>query len=142
MAVVDLDTVTVTALRALRRGRASLALALAQPDQLVFGDVFGAYQHPERFSRRFGLALARCRKQLGDDAPPVIRLHELRHTHAMLLLQAGTPVKLVSERLGHANAMITLTVYAHVMPGMQRQAADTFGALLAGPEAADLAQEV
>ncbi len=50
---------------------------------------------------------------------PAIRLHDLRHTHATLLLAAGVPVKLVSERLGHATATITLGIYAHVMPGMQ-----------------------
>lgn len=73
----------------------------------------------------------------GDDAgPPTIRLHDLRHTHATLLLKAGVPVKVVSERLGHANPMITLSTYAHVMPGMQRQAADTFAALLAPTNAA------
>jgi hypothetical protein len=60
----------------------------------------------------------------------VIRLHDLRHTHATLLLAAGEPVKVVSERLGHASATITLTVYQHVHPGMGRQAADHFAALL------------
>ena len=61
-----------------------------------------------------------------------IRLHDLRHTHATLLLRDGVPIKVVSERLGHANAMITLGVYAHVMPGMQAEAAAKFGALLTG----------
>jgi hypothetical protein len=42
-------------------------------------------------------------------------------------------VKVVSERLGHASPNITLTVYQHVMPGMGRQAADRFAALLGGP---------
>ena len=63
---------------------------------------------------------------------PRIRLHDLRHTHATLLLAAGEPVKVVSERLGHANATITLTAYQHVHPGMGRQAADRFAALLRG----------
>ncbi len=43
---------------------------------------------------------------------------------------AGCGVKVVSERLGHASATITLGIYAHVMPGMQ--AAAKFGALMAG----------
>ena len=73
-----------------------------------------------------------ARKSLGEDQLPTIRLHDLRHTHATLLLAAGVPVKVVSERLGHASAMITLGVYAHVMPGMQAEAAATFGALLSG----------
>jgi integrase len=42
------------------------------------------------------------------------------------------PVKVVSERLGHANATITLTVYQHVHPGMGREAAARFAALLEG----------
>jgi integrase len=41
---------------------------------------------------------------------PEIRLHDLRHTHATILLRAGEPVKAISERLGHASPMITLTV--------------------------------
>ena len=44
----------------------------------------------------------------------------------------GVSVKVVSERLGHASATITLTVYQHVHPGMGRQAADRFAALLEG----------
>ena len=52
----------------------------------------------------------------GEDRLPVIRLHDLRHTHATPLTVDGMPVKVVSERLGHANAIITLTVYQHVHP--------------------------
>jgi integrase len=47
-----------------------------------------------------------------------------------LLLKAGVPVKVVSERLGHANAAFTMTVYQHVLPGMQADAARTFSRLL------------
>jgi integrase len=63
---------------------------------------------------------------------PVIRPHDLRHTHTTLLLADGVPVKVVSERLDHASATITLTVYQHVHPGMGRQVADRFAALLEG----------
>jgi integrase len=41
-------------------------------------------------------------------------------------------VKVVSERLGHASVTVTLSVYAHVMPGDQRKAASRFAALVAG----------
>jgi integrase len=75
---------------------------------------------------------ARCARALGEAAPPAIRLHDLRHTHATLLLKAGTAVKVVSERLGHASSVVTLGVYAHVMPGMQREAAQAFAALVNG----------
>ena len=62
----------------------------------------------------------------------MIRLHDLRHTHASLLLADGVPVEVVSERLGHASATITLTVYRHVHPGLGGEAADGFAALLEG----------
>lgn len=65
------------------------------------------------------------------DLPP-IRLHDLRHTHATLLLAAGVPIKVVSERLGHTKITMTLDVYAHVLPAMDREAADRLGDLLAG----------
>jgi integrase len=139
--LVDLDAVNAAALRAHRRERGALSLALARPDALVFGDVFGKHLHPTRFSRRFTEAVARCRRELGDAAPAVIRLHDLRHTHATVLLAAGISVKMVSERLGHANATITLGVYAHVTQAMGRQAADTFAALLEPAPVPATAQE-
>ncbi len=61
---------------------------------------------------------------------PVIRLHDLRHTHASHLLMAGVNVKVVSERLGHASVSFTLDTYGHVMPGQQAEAAEAAAALL------------
>jgi integrase len=83
----------------------------------------------EAFNRQ---QLARCRRELGDAAPPPTRLHDLRHAHASLLLAAGTPVKVVSERLGHSSPMITLTIYQHVTATMQREAAVRFAAIDGG----------
>lgn len=60
-----------------------------------------------------------------------IRLHDLRHTHATLLLQAGVNPKIVSERLGHHSVAFTLDTYAHVMPGMQAAAVRQLSDLLA-----------
>lgn len=54
---------------------------------------------------------------------PHIRFHDLRHTHATILLRNDENVKVVSERLGHASVSITLDTYHHVLPSMQRQAA-------------------
>jgi integrase len=136
--VVDIGPNTVALLRAYRRERAGLALQLAAAEALVFGDIEGRHLHPERFSRTFSEALARCRRELaeaGQEPPPVIRLHDLRHTHATLLLSAGEPVKVVSERLGHSSAVVTMTVYAHVLPGGQRKAADRFDAMLGEAQA-------
>ncbi|MCA0145489.1 tyrosine-type recombinase/integrase [Blastococcus sp. LR1] len=130
--VVDLDAGTVAALRAYRAARGLLALDLVRDSALVLGNLDGTHRHPERFSRRFTGHIARARQALGEERLPVIRLHDLRHTHATLLLADGVPVKVVSERLGHASATITLTVYQHVHPGMGREAADRFAALLEG----------
>lgn len=57
-----------------------------------------------------------------------VGLHDLRHTHATLMLQAGVPVKVVSERLGHASVQLTLDVYARVLPAMDADAVDRFAA--------------
>lgn len=53
---------------------------------------------------------------------PKIRFHDLRHTHATMLLQQGVNPKIVSERLGHSQVSITLDTYSHVLPNMQREA--------------------
>ena len=62
---------------------------------------------------------------------PAIRFHDLRHTHATLLIAAGVPVKVVSERLGHANPGFTMATYQHVLPGMGADAANRFAAPIA-----------
>jgi integrase len=56
-----------------------------------------------------------------------IRFHDHRHTAATLLLSADVHPKVVSEMLGHAGIKITLDVYAHVLPTMQREAAGVMG---------------
>lgn len=55
---------------------------------------------------------------------PLIRFHDLRHTHATLLLKANTNPKVVAERLGHSTVKMTLDTYSHVLPSMQKEAAD------------------
>jgi integrase len=59
-----------------------------------------------------------------------IKFHGLRHTCATLLLQAGVPVHVVQERLGHKRIEVTLGIYAHVLPVMQQDAASKLAALL------------
>jgi integrase len=63
------------------------------------------------------------RPQLASAGLPPIRFHDLRHTAATLLLLANVPAKVVSELLGHSNVSITLGLYSHVLPSMQRDAA-------------------
>jgi integrase len=63
---------------------------------------------------------------------PRIRFHDLRHTAASLLLMAGENIKVVSERLGHEAIEITLRTYAHVLPTMQKSAADKVNRIFTG----------
>ena len=62
---------------------------------------------------------------------PKIRLHDLRHTTASLLLGAGVPIGDVSDRLGHATEGFTLNQYRHAVPGSQERAAKVLSKLLA-----------
>lgn len=73
---------------------------------------------------------SRWRDLLSKSGLPKIRLHDLRHTHASLLLLAGVHPKAVSERLGHSSITITLDRYSHVFPTLQQEAAEKLDELL------------
>jgi integrase len=125
---IALDDGTVSRLRdhRLRQVEQRLAAGSAWHHlDLVLTREDGSPIPPEAVSQGFRRAVATA-------GVPRIRFHDVRHSHASLLLAAGEPVKVVSERLGHASPTITLTIYAHVMPGQQQGAAATFGRLLAG----------
>ncbi|SFX53770.1 Site-specific recombinase XerD [Thermoactinomyces sp. DSM 45891] len=57
---------------------------------------------------------------------PNIRFHDLRHTHATLMLQQGEHPKIVAERLGHSDIRLTMDTYSHVLPNMQQEAVERF----------------
>jgi len=63
-------------------------------------------------------------------AVPKIRFHDLRHTHATLLLAKGVNVKVISEQLGHSNIKITLDTYSHVLPTMEEDAVNKIEEIL------------
>ncbi|KLL11467.1 MULTISPECIES: tyrosine-type recombinase/integrase [Protofrankia] len=63
---------------------------------------------------------------------PVIRLHDVRHSYASAALKAGVHPKVVSERLGHASVAFTLSFYSHVIPGMDKDAADEIASVILG----------
>ena len=99
---------------------------------LVFRREDGSLIHPDRLSQLFD-------KFVRKSGIRRIKFHGLRHTHATLMLKAGVPVKVVSERLGHADPAFTLRVYQHVQSGMQADAARVFAEMLStsradGPE--------
>ena len=91
----------------------------------VFARPNGEPLHPDYFSQTFERLIAKM------DLPR-IQLHDLRHTHATLLLKTDVPIKVVSERLGHASVAFTMQVYQHVLPGMQADAAAKFGEIVFG----------
>jgi integrase len=88
-------------------------------DDFVFIRLDGSPINPSAIT----LAFRRIIKKAGLKG---IRIHDLRHTHATLMLKAGIHPKVVSERLGHANIGITLDIYSHVLPGLQEAAAEKF----------------
>lgn len=61
---------------------------------------------------------------------PDIRFHDLRHTHASLLLLSNTHPKIVAERLGHSSIQITMDLYSHLFPNMQEDVAKSIGKML------------
>jgi len=61
-----------------------------------------------------------------------IRFHDLRHTSATLSLSNGDNVKIVAERLGHSSPKMTLDVYAHSVPTLQRESAERMETLYNG----------
>ena len=105
---------------------------------LVFTTDDGNWLHPRNVDRKYYGILAaaeqdRLRQATDGDAPlPRITMHGLARSCATLLLLHNVNPKVVSERLGHASIGITLDTYSHVLPTMQKQAADAIGAALFG----------
>lgn len=122
--LVDLDSTTVDLLESWRAWQTAEAHAVGRlPSEWVFADYNGEPIHPQSVSQAFERIVNRA-------DVPALTLHELRHTHATLLLKERVPVKVVTERLGHANPAYTMATYQHVLPGMQADAATTFQQLI------------
>jgi integrase len=122
---MPLAQITVQALRDHHRAQAELKLKTgpAYADQdLVFATPLGTSWSPSNFSRAFRTFKA----QHGF----AFRFHDLRHTHASLLLAQGAHVKVVQERLGHASVTMTMDTYSHLLPGVQEAAMERFDAAL------------
>jgi len=117
--VIALDPVTVDVLKAqaARQLEEQMRAGVAWVETgLVFTVENGGALDPESVSRYW-------RQAVKKSMLPQIRLHDLRHTHATLALQAGIHPKVVSERLGHATVSITFDTYSHAIPAMQEEAA-------------------
>ncbi|MCY9764103.1 site-specific integrase [Paenibacillus alvei] len=99
--------------------------AVYRDNDLVIGTSVGTPISPRNILRTF-------ERFLKKSELPEITIHDLRHTHASLLLKQGVHPKIVSERLGHSSIKITLDLYSHLLPNMQKETADQFGAMLFG----------
>jgi len=119
---VDLDELTVRELDRWRRQLRGEGLPHG-PDDWMFCNRAGRFLNPESLSQLFDRIVRRTEL-------PRIRFHDLRHTHASLLVAAGVPIKVVSERLGHAHPAFTMHTYQHLLPGMSAAAAEQFAALV------------
>lgn len=124
---IDLDPTTIGVLTAWRTWQSAERTAAGlDPTEWMFTDLHGEPIHPQAMSQTFDRMVRR--------APvPTIRFHDLRHTHATLLMDAGVPPKVISERLGHSRTSFTADSYQHVLPGMQADAARIFAGLVADP---------
>jgi len=135
--VIDIDPETAEVMRRHRKQQQeeyTTAGAEFTSSSLIFGKPNGDVIHPDVISQTFDKRVARVGVRR-------IRLHDLRHTHATIGLRAGVPVKVMSERLGHSTPAFTLQQYAHVIPGMQAEAAEAIARIVAeGVDQVDDAQ--
>jgi integrase len=91
--------------------------------ELVFPNLRGELQDSSSVTDALKVALTRA------ELPP-IRVHDLRHTTATILLEAGAHPKLVQDLLGHSTVALTLNTYSHVTPGLSREASRTMDSVL------------
>jgi integrase len=96
-------------------------------DSLVF-DHAGEPWNPNTFGTEF------ARRSRGRKLPAV-RLHDLRHSYASLMLESGVDLKTVSQALGHSTIRTTADIYAHVTPAMQQSAAERLHRMIGGRNA-------
>jgi integrase len=87
----------------------------------------GSPLHPDTISAWF-------RKLVKYYDLPNVSIHSLRHTSATMLLMNGLPVKAVSSRLGHTNAVTTSQIYSHALQSVDKQAAEIMDGIMAGGE--------
>jgi integrase len=126
---VAMPTVVIDALLHHKAGQSQerlLAGTRWRETGLVFTSTIGTPIEVGNLRRSF-------RRLLDKACLPRMRFHDLRHSCASLLLVQGVSARVVMETLGHANISITMDTYTHVMPELQRQAADAMDRLLSLP---------
>lgn len=126
-----LDPHTVTVLRSHRKRQLEDRLAAGEAwteTGLLFVDALGEPLHPTSLTRTFKRATARA-------GLPVVRLHDLRHAYATAALEAGVPLKVVSELLGHASIAVTADIYSHVSEELNRKSVEHVASFILGSAA-------
>lgn len=93
-----------------------------QEHDLVFTNRHGRYMH-------FDMLMVRFHKLTDAAGLPRIRLHDLRHSAATILLAKGVHPKVVQELLEHSSIRVTMDIYSHVLPSMQKEASQTMDSL-------------
>lgn len=126
--VVDLSQDVVDALKAWKLLRTRISFEFGKAGAYIFGNLDGELRSPNEVGRRWRYRVKSAQEAIPD--LPTVTLKGLRHTHATLLLQAGVQPKVVQERLGHSTIAITMNIYSHVMPSMQRDAVDRLTAIM------------
>ncbi|PFA76822.1 tyrosine-type recombinase/integrase [Bacillus cereus] len=96
-----------------------------QDNDLVMCTITGTPINPANVRRSLNVLIEKA-------SVPKIRFHDLRHTHATLLLDKDVNIKVISERLGHSSVKITLDTYSHVLPTMQEDAVNKIEEILQG----------
>ena len=94
-----------------------------QDSGLVFTTPIGTVVDPRNLNRLLDNLCLRAQVRR-------VRVHDLRHTCASLLLAQGVEPRVIMETLGHSHIATTMNIYAHVLPVLQRQAADRMDDLL------------
>jgi len=131
---IALDETTVELFATWRRTLSTATVTLRFGGTAVFAPIAGRSPTQSALLSAFYRVQAGFAEAHPDVHLPKLTVHDLRHTHASLLLAAGVDVKVIQERLGHASAMVTLNTYAHLMPNSQKAALGRFETLLAGKD--------
>lgn len=125
---VPLPASLVQILRAYRRTQTEHRLQLGEQWQDRLGLVFTREDGSPITPKAAHWALKRALERANL---PQLRMHDLRHTYATLLLSQGTHIKVASALLGHSSVQITLDLYSHIIPGMDQQSAAGLDKLVA-----------
>ncbi len=123
---ISLPPSVITALKTNKKKQSKMQLRLGegyQDNDLVCCNPDGKPFNPGTFSHQF-------KNLLEENNLPLIRFHDLRHSHASLLVKQGVQPKIISERLGHSTIGITMDIYSHVLQETDKQTAVQFDEVL------------